>query len=161
MEKHTITVENAPKFLEWVTKRGGILVWESINFSNPGASWSTPYIDANGNRVTKPNWQCSNEPSRHITDPSEILVVTQKEVKRFRVAVRRTGPFGMTFKVSDGGTRRIHRECAKAEKKYGNSSYHFDYETQEAVITIDDIAIPLNEWEASLYETSHPDPSNP
>jgi hypothetical protein len=52
------------------------------------------------------------------------------EVKRFHVAVR-IGGQGFCLKVTDGGTRRIWRELAKAGT---GSFYEFDYNTQEAVI---------------------------
>jgi hypothetical protein len=52
------------------------------------------------------------------------------EVKRFRVGIR-LGAQGFKVKVTDGGTRRIWREIAKA----GEGSFcEFDYMTQEAVI---------------------------
>lgn len=52
------------------------------------------------------------------------------EVKRFHIGLRK-GTQGFLIKVTDGGTRRIWRELAKAGP---GSIYTFDYSTQEAVI---------------------------
>lgn len=52
------------------------------------------------------------------------------EVKRFHIGLR-MGSQGLIVKVTDGGTRRIRHEVAKA----GDGAYYtFDYGTQEAVI---------------------------
>jgi hypothetical protein len=121
--------------------RGGIAQWPSVNLSNPGASWSTPAL-TDGKPTPKPNWQCSNEPSQIVTDAAEVMVEVPKEVKRFRVGVRR-GSEGFTLKVTDGGTRRIRKECAKAGE---HSWYEFDYDTQEAVIYVPEKRVPLTEF---------------
>ena len=42
MEKYHISPETAPKALDWIKTRGGIAVWQSVNLSNPGATWTTP-----------------------------------------------------------------------------------------------------------------------
>jgi hypothetical protein len=55
-----------------------------------------------------------------------------KEVKRFRVGIR-MGSQGLRVKVTDGGSRRIRREVAKAG---AGATYTFDYMTQEAVILV-------------------------
>lgn len=147
-DKHPVTPENAPKFLDWIANRGGIAIWRSINLSNPGASWSAPVRDAEGNTNGKPNWQTDSAPERIITDPNDVEVVTEREVKRFRVAVRFASG-GMSLKVTDAGSARIRREVAKAAKKYGDAWHTFDYSTQEAVILVADQTLPLSEWKQS------------
>lgn len=139
MENHVVSEVNAPRILDWMLNRGGILIWESVNLSNPGASWTTPALTEDGKPCTKPNWQCANEPARHITDLSEVDVTTAVEVKRFHVAVKSGGPLGMTFKVTDGGSRRIHRAVAKAEEQHGKPAwYEFDYgDYDNAVILVE------------------------
>ena len=87
-----------------------------------------------------------NKPYRVITDPAEVEVHVPKEVKRFHVGVR----MGFTIKVTDGGTRRIRCEVAKAKEKYGDAWYEFDYVTQDAVIMVPDVKIPLEEFVAKL-----------
>jgi len=140
--EHECTTENAPKFLNWLRNRGGVAVWESVNLSNAGASWSTPALTEEGNPTSKPTWQCGNNPVKIVTDPNQIRVYAGEEAHRFRVGVRRGGQ-GLTMKVTDGGTRNIHR----ALEKYGRGSwYEFDYETQEAVIFIPKKPMPLDEY---------------
>src|SRR5271157_6212623 len=143
--QHIVTEENAAKFADWLKNRGGIFVWESVNLANPGASWSTPAI-TDGKPTGKPTWQAGNTPVRHITDPSEVLVSRDREIKRFRFGVRMGGN-GLSLKVTDGGSRKIRSEVAKA----GNGAYHvFDYFSQQAVVMAPEKQIPLPEWLESV-----------
>ena len=139
--KHECAPENAGKMREWIKSRGGIAIWRSANLSNPGASWSTP-AETDGKPMTKPTWQAQDKPERVITDASEIEVVTRKEVRRFRVAVRQ-GDSGLQFKLTDASSRKLREAMSKLGDE---SSYHFDYETQEAILTMPDKRVPLNEW---------------
>jgi len=129
-DKHMVTAENAAKIWGWLQDRGGIAIWKSVNLSNVGASWTTPNEQADGSKTNKPTWQAEDRPSRIITDPAEVVVSTDVEVKRFRVAVRR-GSSGLSLKCTDASGRRIHAAVERA----GEGAYHvFDYTTQEAVI---------------------------
>jgi hypothetical protein len=127
---HRCTAENAQRFWDWLTTRGGLAIWGSVNLSNPGRTWTAPHLDPQGLPKDKPNWQCGSSPIRIITDPSEVLVSMDAEVKRFHVAIRR-GSQGLTMKLTDASTIKVR----KAEEKAGEGAYHlFDYESQEAVI---------------------------
>lgn len=142
MNKHTIVEANVSKILDWFANRGGLAVWQSINLSNPGASWTGPLNDADGKPSTKPNWQCGNEPVCVITDPADVVVEVPKEVKRFHVAIR-MGSQGMSYKLTDGSSRRVRAAVAKA----GDGAwYEFDYGTQEAVIYVAGDSKPLTEY---------------
>ena len=146
---YVVNVLDAPRISEWLKNRGGILIWRSINLSNPGASWTTPALDKDGKPYGKPTWQCANEPERHITDPAEVIVSVDKVVKRFHVGVR-MGANGLQLKVTDGGSRRIRHEVAKA----GEGAYHeFDYSSQDAVILKPERQIPLTEWKEEQVAT--------
>ena len=150
MDKLEVTTEHAAQYRRWIAGRGGLLVWRSINLSNPGASWTTPYLTEAGVPYTKPTWQAANEPERHITTEEDVVVQVPKEVKRFHIGVQ-SGD-GLSFKVTDGGSRRIRRELAKAGT---GSWYEFDYEMQEAVISIADQTIPLTEWKEEVANESN------
>ena len=141
-EKHRVIEPNAKTFLKWFRERGGIAIWGSVNLSNPSQTWSTPIHTESGERYTKPNWQCSTEPTRLITDMDEVLVDTPREVKRFHVAIRR-GDQGLSFKLTDGSTAKVRREMAKAGD---DAWYEFDYGTQEAVILVPHESMSLREW---------------
>jgi hypothetical protein len=149
MDKHECAPENAELMLTWIRTRGGVAVWRSANLSNPGASWSTPAMTSGivgaggGEPMRKPTWEADDKPERIITDPGDIEVVTRREVKRFHVAVR-AGSQGLMLKVSDGGTRRIRSEVAKAGD---GASYYFDYgDEKNAVITVPDKRVPLLQY---------------
>lgn len=134
---HEVAPENAAKMLDWIERRGGIAVWKSVNLSNPGASWSTPALAPDCSPYRKPTWEAESSPYKVITNPAEIVVVTRKEVKRFRVAIRVRG---MSVKLTSGSTRKVDKAMIHAGE---DASYHFDYETQEAVITVPSETVPL------------------
>ncbi len=157
--KHSCNIDNAPKFADWITSRGGVAVWKSVDLSNPGASWSSPAMDGcavcgtDKGRLTckcggtafvphpKPTWRADDKPDI-ITDPADIEVYQATEVKRFRIGIRR-GSQGLSLKVTDAGSRRIRAEVAKA----GEGAYHeFDYDTQEAVIMKTTSLGSLKDW---------------
>lgn len=140
---YTCSANNALKIWRWLTERGGIAVWRSVNLSNPGASWTTPAFEADGvTPYTKPTWQADDKPARIITDPAEVMVSVDREVKRFRVGVR-MGSQGMLVKVTDAGSRRIRMEVEKA----GVGAYYvFDYDTQEAVIMAPVEVMPIEKF---------------
>ena len=148
-EKHICQPEHAKQFLEWIKTRGGLALWRSINLSNPGRTWTTPANQKDGTPMPKQSWEMDNKPYRVITDPAEVEVHVPKEVKRFRVGVR-MGSQSFSFKVTDGGSRRIKREVAKAKENYSDAWYEFDYSTQEAVIMVPDSKSPLEEFVAKL-----------
>jgi hypothetical protein len=139
MDKHECSPENASRMLAWIRDRGGIAVWRSINLSNPNGSWSSPVL-TNGEPTSRPTWEAEGKPSRIITDANDVVVITRKEVKRFRVGLR---GIGLVRKLTDASTRKLRAACKKAGE---DSSYEFDYETQEAVITAPDTKVSLAEW---------------
>lgn len=142
MVKHQVTAANAAKIQKWFEDRGGIAIWESVNLSNPGASWTTPATSPVGGPPEKPSWQAASAPARVITDQADVDVIVPKLVKRFHIGVR-MGSNGTMLKVTDGGTRRIRRELTKAGE---GSWYEFDYEQQDVLIYVPGEAVPLSEW---------------
>ena len=146
VEKHTVQQENAEKIWEWLHNRGGLAIWKSINLSNPGASWTGPAMDKEGQPSTKPTWQAANQAGRIIAQVDEVVVSIPKEVARYHIGIR-MGRQGLSMKVTDASTAKIRKSVDFAEKKFGKPSwYKFDYETQEAVIMIDDQLIPLADY---------------
>jgi hypothetical protein len=142
-EPHYCQLENAPKFLSWIRTRGGIAVWRSIDFGNLDQSWSTPLRQVDGTLTPKPHpWRAEAAPSRVITDPKEVLVVEDKEVERFHVAVR-AGASGLVLKLTDASTRKVRKAVEKAGK---GAFQEFDYDTQEAVIMAPARQLTLAEW---------------
>ena len=140
--KHKIAAENAEKMLEWIKSRGGLAIWNSVNLSNPGSSWTTPANKEDGTPTAKPSWELADKPERIITDASECEVITAKEVKRFHVAIRR-GSEGFSFKLTDASSRKVK----EAVKKAGNEAwYEFDYGSQECVILVPGTKINLVDW---------------
>jgi hypothetical protein len=134
---------NAEKLKWWIETRGGIAVWRSIDLSNPGKSWSTPLLQADGEKTPPPSWQFEKTPGRIITKSEEVMVVSRKEVARFRIAIRPS--FGFNIKLTDASSKKV----SKALEKYGEeASYYF--EDREAVITVPDKKVLLSDWNASM-----------
>jgi len=127
--QHVCDPQNVGKFIEWFNTRRGVAIWDSVNLSNPGITWTTPLMTSDGAPVIKPSWQ-SGRIIRVIQDPSKVDVVTGKVYKKFHVGVRQSGN-GLSWKVTDWGSRRI-RECeAKAFDEFGQSWHEFDYGSYE------------------------------
>lgn len=138
--EHECSEENARLFMMWIRGRGGVAIWESVNLSNPGASWSTPALSKEGKPTTKPTWEAANEPAKIVTDPAKIKVAVPKEVQRFRVAARASAR-GFSTKLTAGDKRRIQ----KALTKHGEGAFfRFSYGTLDAVIYVPDAEVPLD-----------------
>lgn len=139
---HRVDQENAAKIWEWITTRGGLALWQSIDLSRPDLSWTCPLRDSEGKEAQKPDWRSDSKPYRVITDPKEVLVETMKEVRRFHVGVKRGGGF-MSFVLTDASSTRVRAACEKAGP---NATYVFDYGAQDAIILVPDKEIGLQEW---------------
>jgi len=141
MEKHTVSPETAGRVKTWLRDRGGLAVWQSVNLSNLGQTWTTPALTEEGQPYPKPSWKASDAP-RIITDLSNVTVRVSKEVKRFHIAIR-PGAQGLNLKLTDGSKRKLD----KALDTYPGSWYRFDHSTQEAVILVTENEIPLDKWD--------------
>lgn len=146
--KYTCVEPHATLIAMWLKGRGGIARWSSINLADPGREATTPVLDATGHPAPKPGWWAADEPFEIITDPAEVGVIRERELKRFHVGVRMGGN-GMSLKVTDGGTRRIESETDKAREKFGMAWYVFDYgdEKNAVIMVADGDPVPITEWE--------------
>jgi hypothetical protein len=139
LKPYVTTPENAERIADWLRNRGGIVLWQSIDFNRAGQTLTTPATTADGEPHPKPAYWVASAPIRAIVDPADVFISHDVEVKRFRVGLR-TGSNGMQIKCTDGATRRIRAAIEKA----GGGAYHeFDYMTQEAVIYKPESQVPL------------------
>ncbi len=124
--RYDITVEGAKTTIqEWISSGRGVQVWKSVNLSTPGAAIFTP------GDASKPRYDVV--PVDLVTSIDRFHFVKElKEVKRFHVGIK-MGAQGFSLKVTDGGSRRINKELLKLGPE---ATYHFDYETQEAVLSL-------------------------
>lgn len=137
-EKHRVIESNAKLFLRWIREREGIAVWGCLNLADPAKTWSTPVKQESGEFTPKPHWSATNEPIRVITDMDEILVDTPKEVKRFHIALRRTG---FAIKLTDGSSNRVRKAVAAA----GEDAW-YEFDGDDAVILVPGQTMTLREW---------------
>lgn len=145
--KHECTVDNAPKFLDWIRNRGGVAVWKSINLSNPGASWSSPANNKDGTPMEKPSWQSTNTPVI-FTNPDEIGVATDALFEAFPVALKQNGMF---LHLTDGSQRRVDKALAECEEKHGDAFFRrgvLDIDRPSMGIYYTTEIISLTEWAA-------------
>lgn len=141
MNKHQVTPDNAARFKDWIANRGGLALWFSANLSNPGATWTTPALTEDGQPYPRPSWQVEPKPYRIITDPADVEVCIDEEVKRFHVDVVNGDSFN--FVLTDKSSKRVKDAVAKV----GDGAYYrFDYDTQEAVIMRLVKKVSLAEW---------------
>lgn len=139
----------APLFLKWVKERGGVFLWYSADLGNAGASVYTPVHSEDGSEKTCPGWQYHRAPSKRITRAEDLFVRFEREVERWRVGLKRS--YGLRITLSDASNRKMGRLL---EKHGDDAEYHFDYEKQQAVITIPERIITLAEWEKETCPTS-------
>lgn len=109
MKPHLTTPSNAHRLAEWLSHRGGIVIWENQDLGNPGASVTCPYLAADGSVKVSPGWQYPT-PSRHITDPAEVAVETATEVARLKVRLKRSG---MRLVLTDTSSRKLRETLAQ------------------------------------------------
>ena len=123
-----------PQFEDWMRTRGGVLVWTNLSMSSPDAGHMfTPATTSTkeDGKLHKPHWSYG-KPELHTSLEDFRFVKEMREVKRFHVGIR-LGSQGMAYKLTDGATRRVRKECDKAGPE---STYHFDYDTQECVVCL-------------------------
>ena len=141
MGRYRISANIVDKVREWLAVRGGVAVWGSCSLSSSGNDTLTPATHVDGSVATKPRYD--SVLSRVITKADDIEVSVDSEVKRFHVATR-MGTQGFFVKLTDGASRRVRREVAKA----GDGAYHFfDYDDYEnCVIMRSDKIVPFPEY---------------
>ena len=128
---------------EWLEHRGGLAIWECLDLSDPGKTWTTPALSKDGKPTEKPHW-AAGKVLATITDISKVTVTVPKQVRRFHVAIR-LGANGLKVKLTDGASRRVRAALAKA----GEDSWHeFDYMTQDALIFVPGEKVPLKDWKS-------------
>lgn len=63
----------------------------------------------------------------------------------------------LSYKVTDGGSRKLRAEVAKAKEKYGKDAWYvFHYgDHNNAAIMVEDSATPMNDWVAKQEVVAH------
>ena len=149
--KLTCSPENAAKFAEWIKSRGGVAKWQSADLSNPNASWSTPARTLENQPTPQPYWKAESQPVFVVTDPAEIGVVIDREVKRVHFSLKRGDSFNLV--LTDASSLRVYKAVFEA----GNGAYHV-FDGDEAVIMTPESVMSLAEWISS--QTIEPNKQN-
>lgn len=84
-EPHWIRAEQAPQVWQWLTERGGVHYWKSIDICNPDGSAITPILDDDGKTpLPHPGDRFDIRPARVYYKPEDILVAFDTEMHRIR-----------------------------------------------------------------------------
>lgn len=118
--EHSCDEENAPKFALWIRARGGVAVWPSVDLGDPGASWSTPVRQPDGEPTTKPTWKAANKPKSIHLDPDRIGVYVPGVFKELPVTLKRNG---MTLYLTDASQRKVDKAMDRCRKQHGDAWY--------------------------------------
>ena len=142
-----VLARDAEKIRTLIETRGGVHLWDCLDLSNASKTWFTPAHDATGQPTGKPHWS-AGKILRTVTALDEVEVLTPKLIRRFHVGVKRG--YGLTFVVTDAGTRRIHAavENANLRRPDNDAWYEFDYEQQDALIFVPGAITPLATWQS-------------
>ena len=136
-EKHIVTAENAAAIWSWLTTRGGLAIWRSMNPSRPAASWTTPVKAADGRLTTKPAPDAADSPERIITDAAEVVVSVDAETNR--VPVNRHPDGGLSQASADA----VYAAVVKA----GEAAYfRLEQDKDEAIIYACVGQTPITDW---------------
>jgi len=146
-KRHPISPENATAIKRWITDRGGVALWGSVDLSDLSWSVLTPKLTEAGAETPKPHWKAGQTPARVFTCLEDFEVVTPREVKRFHVAVRTTQTGRV--KLTDASTRHVRSAVEKAGE---NAWYEFDYSVQKAVILVPDQTVLLEVYEPEVVK---------
>lgn len=125
-EKLEVTTKNAAKFWEWVTKRGGIACWTSLDLSSGGRTVYTPANTEEGQPMARPHWQYPAKPQRVVTTSFDVVV--------------RVGKLHKT--ISAGG----HRKSFEAAQKIDPHAWLEDRSDGKADIMVTERMVPLMDW---------------
>ncbi len=90
IKPHEVAEENAQKFAEWISARGGVLVWESHDFGDPGKSVSTPARDKAGNLAASPHWKYTDKPAWLVNRLDLVTVFTVKVVETIQIRLKQS-----------------------------------------------------------------------
>ena len=152
LKPHQVAEENARKFADWITNRGGILVWQSRDLGSAGRSVSTPAL-TDGKPTNRPGWQFT-EPDRHITDMADVEVFTVKVVESFPIKLKQSQGRLVLNNASDRKVRAA-LDKAGADSFYrfessgtsqGNLVHGLSFGDDTIQICVDDSTQPLAEW---------------
>lgn len=140
-----IDERHAVKVSRWIESCGGVAVWGCLDLADPSRQFFTPAKLSDGTPSRSPHWSSPREPQRIVTNPAQVEVVTHREVKRIRIAVR--PGYGLSWNLTDTSSRRLRKALDDAGP---GAVYVFD--GNHALIFAEVSRKPLPQWLAE-----HPD----
>ncbi len=138
-ERHAVRVSR------WIEQCGGVAIWGCLDLGDPSRQFFTPAKLTDGSPSGPPHWSAPKVPQRIVTNPAEVEVVTHREVKRIRIAIRRG--YGWGLKLTEVSSKRLR----KALHEIGQGAVYV-FEGNEAILFSEVSRTPLPQWMAE-----HPD----
>ena len=145
IETLEIDERHAVKVSRWIEHCGGVAVWGCLDLADPSRQFFTPAKLSDGTPSRAPHWSSPRNPQRIISDPAQVEVVTHREVKRIRVAVK--PGYGLRLNLTDVSSARLRKALREAGQ---GAVYVFD--GNHAIIFSEVSRTPLPHWLAE-----HPD----
>jgi len=139
IETLEIDERHAVKVSRWIAEYGGVSVWGCLDMADPSRQYFTPAKLSDGTPSTAPHWSSPREPQRIINNPAEVEVVTHRELKRIRIAVR--PGYGLRRDLTAVSSARLRKALHEAGL---GAVYVFD--GNEAIIFAEVSRTPLPQW---------------
>lgn len=145
IEALEIDERHAVKVSRWIEQFCGCAVWGCLDLADPSRQFFTPARLTDGSLSGPPHWSAPKVPQRIVTDAAEVEVVTHREMKRIRIAIR-TG-YGLGLRLTDAASARLR----KALEEIGAGAVYV-FQGNEAILYAEVSRTPLPQWMAE-----HPD----
>lgn len=145
IETLEIDERHAVKVARWIEQCGGIAVWGCLDLADPSRQFFTPARLTDGTPSQAPHWSAPRQPQRIVTHPAEVEIVTHREVRRIRIAVK--PGYRLGFRLTDVASARLR----KALHEVGPGAVYV-FQGNEALIFAEASRTPLPRWLAE-----HPD----
>lgn len=130
---------HAVKVSRWIESCGGVAVWGCMDLSDQSRQFFTPARLSDGTPAQCPHWSSPKTPERIVTNAAEVEVVTHREVRRIRIAIRRG--YGLNLKLTDAASARLRKALDEA----GPGAVHV-FDGNEAIIFAESSRTPLPQW---------------
>lgn len=140
-----IDERHAVKVSRWIADCGGVAVWGCLDLADPSRRFFTPARLTDGTVPGSPHWSAPRTPQRIVTDPAQVEVVTHRQVRRLRVAIR--PGYGLSLRLTDAASARLRN----ALDEIGPGAVYV-FEGNEAILFAEESRTPLVQWLAE-----HPD----
>lgn len=122
-----------PKFIDWISTRGGVQVWTNQEIGADRGNMFTPHKSPEGEVYDKPHWAYAA--GELVTDITRFRFVKEmKEVKRLKITLDRRMN-GSKVMLTSGSSRKVRAELDKLKEEHKVEPV-YEFDGNEAVFSI-------------------------